>query len=86
MSDNEDTIEARPQHEGKDPLAGGERLHNASNTSDATTYEVSENAVNAPKAVKQEATPFVLAKPAHKVPNKSKLEQAKVAKARKEKA
>lgn len=33
-----DGVEARPQHEGQDPLAGGERLYNESNTEATTEY------------------------------------------------
>ncbi len=79
------TIEARPKG-GYDPLAGAERLHNLSNSSDATSYEVSQNEIVAPrpKATEGGSTPPIPVMPAHKIKNSSKEAQAKVAKGRKE--
>lgn len=81
-----DTVVARPQHEGKDPLSEGERLHNVSNSSDAKTYQASNNDVSAPRPKvnqvdNQPAAPSI---PAHKTKNLSQKEQDEVAKGRKE--
>ncbi len=84
--DNKNEVEARPQHQGKDPLAEGVRLHNTSNSSNAKTYEASQNRVDpiahSEKPDNQGVSP---AYPVHKIPNNSKSEQNKVAAGRKEK-
>lgn len=38
----ETTVEARPQYEGKDPLAEGNTLHNPTNSEAETHYKVTE--------------------------------------------
>lgn len=93
--EDEGIVKARPQIEGLDPLAGADRLHNNSNTEDATHYEVDNSerktdeagVVNRPlpsNPTQPTAQQTDWSLPPHKVKNASKAEQDKVAKGRKE--
>lgn len=82
----EETMKARPKHDGKDPLAEGVRLHNVSNSSNADSYVASENEVVAVRAkgVGGSGVPMPVM-PAHKIRNSNRSEQMAVAKGRVEK-
>ncbi|HYG84573.1 MAG TPA: hypothetical protein VD907_06905 [Verrucomicrobiae bacterium] len=52
---NQEDVKARPQHQGKDPLAGGERLYNDQNTESATHYRSDESELKAERSPSQVA-------------------------------
>lgn len=56
VSNNEGVVEARPQHEGKDPLAEGNTLENPTNTEAETHYNVKERSVDVQKAEENAST------------------------------
>lgn len=84
---DEGVVEARPQYEGKDPLAAGDTLVNPSNGESETHYEVkerSEDAAAADAKGRQDANVLAEAHnaqslPASEVPNADKAEQNEVA-------
>ena len=87
------TTPARVKTVGKDPLTEGFRLHNVTNSSDATSYEMSTNPVVAPRPKNDTVvigadgvTPPIPVMPVHKSRNLSREAQAKVAKGRVEKS
>lgn len=47
---DEGTVEARPQHQGKDPLAEGNTLVNPTNSEAETHYDVKERSEDVQKA------------------------------------
>lgn len=81
---NEDTVDARPIKEGKDPLSEGNTLVNPDNTEDHNTYEVLETAegvrqaeINAARMVEEYHTAPTAAPARVRVrPNKSEAELA----------
>ena len=92
--EDESVLKARPQIEGHDPLAGGDRLYNNANSEDATHYEVDnserkadEAGLGKPRSVAKKPLDHAGATwslPPSKVKNASRVAQAKVAKGRKE--
>lgn len=80
-------VEARPQHQGKDPLAEGNTLVNPTNTEAETHYEVKERSEDVQKASeiagqnaneRAEVHNGQVAQP-HDVPNSDVAEQDEVA-------
>lgn len=91
--EDENVVKTRPQYEGLDPLAGGDRLYNNSNTEEATHYEIDnserradEAGIGKPRPVADQSTAqnHNWSLPPSKVKNASKIEQDKVAKGRTE--
>lgn len=84
-------VEARPQHQGKDPLAEGNTLVNPTNTEAETHYEVKERSedVQASEIAGKDANERAeehnaQAYQVHEVPNSDTAEQDAVAEGRKE--
>lgn len=86
--EKKNVVETRPPSGSKDPLAGGERLYNVNNDSNAKAYKADRSELDAPPVQKknvvvdQTATPGQPPKPVHKTKNASQKDQAKVAKDR----
>lgn len=68
---NQDHIEARPVGSGYDPLAGGERLYNETNSSEETHYSVGPPEVVVHKIRQAQSSVPLPTMPAPKVPNSS---------------
>jgi len=87
----EDTVDARPIGEGKDPLAEGNTLVNPSNTEDHNTYEILETSEGVRQAEKNiarmteeyHAPPAVVPSRVRVRPNKSEKDLAEATKNRK---
>lgn len=91
----ENKVEARPVGEGKDPLAGGERLYNESNTTGETHYKAdnselkaeekaAENRINGQDADERAEQHNAAQAEAHDVPNEDVSDQDEVAEGRDE--
>lgn len=91
---DEGAVEARPQHQGKDPLAEGNTLVNPTNSEAETHYEVkergadvqeAENKINGQDANERAEEHNAQSLPASDVANSDSDEQAEVAEGRTEK-